>query len=85
MVAAQNNITVRLEAVEELLPSSIQVVPMHVQLVGLGIFSEVQQMYFTLEMHKLTIKVTPTQPGMSWLMVRPWETNNCSPRLHALS
>lgn len=51
--------TVRLEAVEELLPSSIQVVPMRVQLVGLGIFSEVQQMYITLEMHKMAIKVAP--------------------------
>lgn len=64
--------TVRLEAVEELLPSSIQVVPMRVQLVGLGIFSEVQQMYFTLEVHKLAIKVAPHsawhEPA-DWLIV----------------
>lgn len=58
-MAAQNNVTVRLEAVEELLPSSIQAVPMRIQLMGLGIFSEVQQMYLTLEVHKNALKVIP--------------------------
>lgn len=56
-MAAQKNVTLRLEAVEEVLPSSIQAVPMRTQLMGLGIFSEVQQMYLTLEMHKLALKV----------------------------
>ena len=58
-MAAQNNVTLRLEAVEELLPSSIHAVPMRTQLMGLGIFSEVQHMYLTLEVHKLALQVCP--------------------------
>ena len=62
IVAARVNMAARLEAVEELLPDSIQAVPMRSQLMGLGVFSEVQQMCLTLEMHKLAlqVKTSPT-------------------------
>lgn len=52
-----NNMAVRLDALRELLPSSLGDVPLRSQLAGLGILSEVQVLYQTLEIHTAEMEV----------------------------
>lgn len=57
ITANVQNVAVRLDALRELLPSSLGDVPLRTQLAELGILSEVQVLYKTMEIHDAEMKV----------------------------
>lgn len=59
ITASVNNVAIRLDALRELLPSSLGDVPLRSQLAGLGILSEVHVLYTRLEIHNQELEVTP--------------------------
>ncbi|KAL3139141.1 hypothetical protein ABBQ32_005927 [Trebouxia sp. C0010 RCD-2024] len=56
ITANVQNVAVRLDALRELLPSSLGDVPLRTQLAELGILSEVQVLYKTMEIHDAEMK-----------------------------
>ena len=52
----------RLEAVQDLLPSSLNEIPLRAQLIALGIFPECQQLNLAMEAHDAALKVTSLGP-----------------------